>query len=295
MTEGDSQNKLYYQIAGEDHALFMEKLSKATGWKRERASRAIQEYLKFVFLTKKYGPEQVPSKPVDEVWHLHLQFTKDYWEEFCPKFVGFDLHHIPTPKTPEARQAGIEKYLETLERYQIEFGEPPKSFWPRPFTPEDQSLVRSAMGALSVFALVGVIVSFVAFPDITFLPSVNGRQFLLGFGLLIFLDYLLVAVLLLGTRNSEVRIRNMALLSVCGLWILTVIIGVLRLLHGINNGYPVGGLVTLLALFGFVLPLAVRDWNHGIGSGGSRNDWGGCTSCSSCSSCGGGGCGGCSS
>jgi hypothetical protein len=37
----------------------------------------------------------IPNQSVDELWHLHILYTKEYFE-FCNDFFGFYLHHQPT-------------------------------------------------------------------------------------------------------------------------------------------------------------------------------------------------------
>jgi hypothetical protein len=74
-----------------------------------------------------------PSEDVDEVWHLHLVYTQNYWEEFCPNALRRLLHHGPTKGGSEEAEKYLAAYKYTLELYEYEFGEsPPKSYWPPP-------------------------------------------------------------------------------------------------------------------------------------------------------------------
>ena len=34
------------------------------------------------------GHEVTPSDAVDQAWHLHLTYSRDYWQVFCPKVLG---------------------------------------------------------------------------------------------------------------------------------------------------------------------------------------------------------------
>src|SRR5262249_50370448 len=72
-----------------------------------------------------------PSEMVDQVWHLHLVYTRSYWTAFCDGVLGRPLHHEPT-RGGEA-QAGLfkDQYALTLARYEAEFGGAPAAeFWP---------------------------------------------------------------------------------------------------------------------------------------------------------------------
>lgn len=60
------------------------------------ADYAEDQYKLFMYLccvdTSGYLP--VPNNLIDEVWHNHLMFTKEY-NEFCRKTAGRFLHHTP--------------------------------------------------------------------------------------------------------------------------------------------------------------------------------------------------------
>ncbi|MEO0377802.1 MAG: TIGR04222 domain-containing membrane protein, partial [Cyanobacteria bacterium P01_A01_bin.17] len=75
---------------------FSQRLAQESGWLSDYADRAISEYKKFVFLAVNAGHPVTPSKVVDQVWHLHLTYTKSYWLEFCPQVLQTSLHHEPT-------------------------------------------------------------------------------------------------------------------------------------------------------------------------------------------------------
>jgi hypothetical protein len=57
--------------------------------------QAITEYKKFLVLARlEYGPLEMFSRQVDEVWHAHILFTRDY-AEFCQIAFGQFFHHQP--------------------------------------------------------------------------------------------------------------------------------------------------------------------------------------------------------
>lgn len=61
----------------------------------ELADEALEEYRKFMMLLR-LGYRNLPmcSPEVDEVWHLHILFTRDY-AEFCERIFGRFVHHEP--------------------------------------------------------------------------------------------------------------------------------------------------------------------------------------------------------
>jgi uncharacterized protein (TIGR04222 family) len=125
--------------AEDDPALqrrFRAQLAERTGWNPGRCERAIGEYLRFCAVAARLGGRAVPSAAVDEVWHLHLTWTRDYWEDFCPRRLGFALHHQPARGLPGEREALREAYAETLQAYTSEFGTPESEWWPAWPTPK---------------------------------------------------------------------------------------------------------------------------------------------------------------
>src|SRR5689334_22386491 len=65
------------------------------GWSSEFAGRAIREYRRFAFIAAAGGHPVTPSDVVDEVWHLHLLYTRYYWDVFCGEVLRTRLHHDP--------------------------------------------------------------------------------------------------------------------------------------------------------------------------------------------------------
>ena len=59
------------------------RLASENGWSREYAVRVMQEYRRFAFLAVAAGHPVSPSDAVDQAWHLHLVYTRSYWDEFC--------------------------------------------------------------------------------------------------------------------------------------------------------------------------------------------------------------------
>lgn len=58
--------------------------ARENGWSTDYTRRVIEEYKRFAFLATVAGHPVTPSDPVDQVWHLHLTYSRSYWEDFCP-------------------------------------------------------------------------------------------------------------------------------------------------------------------------------------------------------------------
>lgn len=120
-----------YVIGPEDAALpFATRLARENGWSLALAERVIEEYRRFCFLAVTVSHPVTPSDAVDQVWHLHLTYTRDYWERFCPQVLGRALHHGPTAGGSDEQHRYFAQYAETLRSYERVFGTPPADLWP---------------------------------------------------------------------------------------------------------------------------------------------------------------------
>lgn len=109
---------------------FSARLMRENGWTEEYTLEVIEEYKKFMFLVCVTDHPVSPSDPVDQVWHLHLIYTKSYWDEFCHGILGRAVHHNPTKGGQEERKKHKGMYNQTAESYQRYFGEPqPAHIW----------------------------------------------------------------------------------------------------------------------------------------------------------------------
>jgi hypothetical protein len=119
-----------YTIGPEDAALsFAERLARENGWNRAEAERVIEEYKRFCFLAATVDHPVTPSDQVDQAWHLHLTYSRDYWERFC-LVLGRPLHHGPTAGGADEQHRYFTQYAETLRSYERVFGSPPADLWP---------------------------------------------------------------------------------------------------------------------------------------------------------------------
>lgn len=126
-------NKLKdFELDDEDaHLSFTARLAHENGWTKGFARRALSEYKKFVYLAATSETPLTPSDIVDQVWHLHLTFTRSYWNDMCANLLGHPMHHGPTKGGAREDAKYRKQYAETLTLYRSEFGtEAPSEFWP---------------------------------------------------------------------------------------------------------------------------------------------------------------------
>lgn len=72
-----------------------------------------------------------PSPDVDEAWHLHLSYTRSYWDRLCTGVIGRPLHHDPTEGGTAQKEHFQVCYQRTLDRYRQVFGPTmPRAIWP---------------------------------------------------------------------------------------------------------------------------------------------------------------------
>lgn len=158
-----------YCIGPADAALsFATRLARENGWSAAHATRVMDEYRRFAFLAATAGHPVTPSDAVDQAWHLHLTYSRDYWERFCPEVLGRPLHHGPTAGGADEQHRFFDQYAATLKSYEAAFGETaPADLWPsaaqrltddpraRRVHPRDGVVLkRSVLAALMIVAAV---------------------------------------------------------------------------------------------------------------------------------------------
>lgn len=133
----ERQNELWRKL--EEYSLdaegapfpFSAKLARENGWTADFAARAIEEYKKYLFIAVAGRHRVSPSEVVDQVWHLHLIYSEDYWRRLCPEVLGMPFHHRPATGREDA-EVYEDWYARTLESYVRFFGPPPGDIWPSP-------------------------------------------------------------------------------------------------------------------------------------------------------------------
>lgn len=115
----------------ESQLTFSEKLAKENSWSKNYAESVIEEYKKFVYLSCIAPGGLTPSKPVDIAWHLHLTYTKSYWEDLCEKVLKKKLHHKPSRGGSSEDEKHSQAYNYLFNVYNREFKNPPPgNIWP---------------------------------------------------------------------------------------------------------------------------------------------------------------------
>jgi hypothetical protein len=110
---------------------FHHRLKQYNKWTDEFAGRATKEYRRFLYLAARARHPVTPSDTVDQAWHLHLIYTRHYWEELCGKILGLQLHHEPSAGGAVESSKFERQYEQTIENYKAAFGEtPPADIWP---------------------------------------------------------------------------------------------------------------------------------------------------------------------
>lgn len=111
---------------------FEARLAREQNWGLDRALAVTGEYRKFLFLLLAAEHPVTPSEDVDAAWHLHLLYTRSYYDELCQKIAGRILHHCPTEGGAAEGKKFLDLYQRTLSSYQDWFGIPPEDIWPTP-------------------------------------------------------------------------------------------------------------------------------------------------------------------
>jgi hypothetical protein len=110
---------------------FSRRLAIENAWSPRFALRAVEEYKRFVFLACTAGHPVTPSEAVDQTWHLHLVYTRSYWDDLCANILERPLHHSPTEGGGQENEKYWQQYNQTLDTYHQAFGHaPPDDIWP---------------------------------------------------------------------------------------------------------------------------------------------------------------------
>ncbi|MCA9160733.1 MAG: hypothetical protein KDA51_00850 [Planctomycetales bacterium] len=81
-----------FQLDVPTHGLvFSERLARENAWSPSYTRRAIAEYKRFLYLAMTSSHVVCPSDAVDQVWHMHLTYTRSYWNDLCGELLGRPL------------------------------------------------------------------------------------------------------------------------------------------------------------------------------------------------------------
>ena len=62
---------------------FSKRLARENRWAHWFALDVMEEYKKFLYLMAVSDHPVTPSIEVDQAWHLHLIYTRQYWDDFA--------------------------------------------------------------------------------------------------------------------------------------------------------------------------------------------------------------------
>jgi len=108
-----------------------ESLTFKQGWSQEFAAQAVEEYKRFLQLHIHFPDQRlVPSLIIDEVWHTHILFTRQYSAD-CDAIFGEFLHHEPTLPSDgdDVNQADKDDYGDVVALYTQVFAQKPGRGW----------------------------------------------------------------------------------------------------------------------------------------------------------------------
>ncbi|MFL5743293.1 MAG: glycine-rich domain-containing protein [Niastella sp.] len=188
---------------------FSHKLAATQNWSPDFTARVVEEYRKFLFLCCISPNGASPSQTVDEVWHLHLTYTKSYWTDLCKNTLNINIHHNPSQGGDEEDHKHREWYAETLLLYESVFGTPPPDdIWPPPKMelpiPEPAWHLRNEMIVLFVILLSLPLIISAIRHDVLFPFALPGPQFLVFFPLLA-LSCIICHIILQYDRNRPLQ------------------------------------------------------------------------------------------
>lgn len=305
-----------FDIDGDDPDFcFRDRLARESGWTPHFAQRVIDEYKRFVFLCCEAGHPCTPSEHVDQAWHLHLTYTKSYWERLCGDTLQRPLHHNPTRGGGVERDKFDDWYARTRDSYERFFGEaPPEDIWTPPerrfgsdlrwervnlashwAVPKRPVLLTVGVAALSLL-LLGVIGCSTQPGG----PIPEGVRIGLWWTLAVGSFVLLVVNGIHISRAEDLIKRWQVIIAlICLLPSFATLLILLADRWAIPDiGIPVGdnNLWSIVSICGIILGLVV--WATALGNeffGGPRggSGGGGCGGGCGGGGCGGGGCGGC--
>lgn len=155
---------------------FERRLARDNGWPTAFAERVCSEYRRFVLLCHRAGQPMTPSDAVDQAWHLHLCYSRSYWQRMCREILGAPLHHEPTSGGTAEASKFADWYEATLQAYEATFGEPPPAdVWPatparfataaafrRVNTAQDWVITRANASVIFVGVMLALIFAFYA-------------------------------------------------------------------------------------------------------------------------------------
>lgn len=219
---------------------FSKKLATENNWSISFTQKAIAEYKKFIFLCCISPSGASPSDIVDKVWHLHLTYTKNYWDDFCRNTLQQEIHHHPGKGGTDEKNKHASWHTETLVLYESVFkSRPPADIWPSPAgtTGSIEDLVYDTTFFKRVF--LAFVIAVFLFCCATDLFRTKGPDFLLYYAIICIAG--LVAIWF-TQKHKEERLKQIVFANMPQKF---SVFEITRFLHGTHRCYQTA-LVDLL-------------------------------------------------
>lgn len=177
---------------------FSAKLATEEKWTRDFALEVIDEYRKFLYLCCINPSGASPSLKVDAAWHMHLTYTRNYWQLLCKETLGREIHHNPSTGGSSQKTKYTDLYSDTWLQYKQVFGqEPPDTIWEQPTAKSVGGNIQSVINYLQGFKFYLPLLLPIIFSGIVFNRfnpfQLNGPLFLVFYGLLMIASIFLMA------------------------------------------------------------------------------------------------------
>lgn len=188
---------------------FEAKLAREARWAPAFTAQVMGEYRRFLYLAGIAGHPVSPSKSVDKAWHLHLTYSRHYWDVLCDQILRRPFHHEPSLGGTAQDAHHRDQYARTLDLYRRTFGEePPAAIWAAPVALQPQPKSRPRGVALRLGGAAATALLLAACTALSAAAEVEGEEgdALLGFiiiGVFIAGIYFLVKRLRRGRRGGH--------------------------------------------------------------------------------------------
>ncbi|MGD1318653.1 glycine-rich domain-containing protein [Chryseobacterium sp. 2R14A] len=186
---------------------FSKKLAKEENWTSDFTAKAIEEYKKFVYLCCILPNGASPSEIVDKVWHMHLIYTQNYWEEFCPNVLQQKLHHHPSNGGLSENEKHKNWFQETIRNYEEIFKQKvPIEIW---FNKKEKPIQRKFwFNSLKIFSIILVIFILNSCSDT--------KSHLLSIIAIPVIFFVIAVVSMASNKNDDPKSKNNGGDSSCG-------------------------------------------------------------------------------
>ncbi|KQM62886.1 glycine-rich domain-containing protein [Chryseobacterium sp. Leaf201] len=175
---------------------FSKKLALEENWTESFTRKAVEEYKKFVYLCCIVPGGASPSRVIDKVWHMHLIYTRNYWEEFCPNVLQQKLHHHPSNGGRNEKAKHETWFSETLKNYgEVFHQQAPEDIWTD--KKEQKKYKKPGLQNIKMVSLLSVIFMLSSCSDVVYSIS----------ALFIVIPVLFIAGAFLN-RNNNPKDRN---------------------------------------------------------------------------------------